>query len=155
MPFPDRHRVGERLQRVGEIREPVDHGDGGVLGELVHLGLVERPDQEGADEPREDECGIAIALAARELEVGGGEVERHPAELGDPDLERDAGAGGGLVEDHPERAAGKDAQLLAPRALLLQLVREVERELELPPRPVGDAGVVAALEVFRDARHEC
>ena len=71
-----------------------------------------------------------------------------------PTSNADAGPRGGLVEDHPERAAGEDAQLLAARALLLQLVREVERELELRPRPVGDPGVVAALEIVGDARHE-
>ena len=153
VPLPDRHRVRERLQRMGEIREPVDHRDRRMLGERVDLGLVERADQERADEPREHERGVAVALAAGELEVGGGKVERHPAELCDPDLEGDAGAGRGLVEDHPDRAAGEDAQLLAPRPLLLQLVGEVERELELRPRPVGDPRVAAALEVVGDAGH--
>ncbi len=130
-PLADRHRVGECLQRVGEVGEPVDHRDRGVLGERVDLVLVERADQEGADEAREHERRVAVALAARELEVGGGKVERHPAELRDPDLEPDAGAGRRLVEDHPDRPARQHAQLLAAEALLLQLVGEVERELEL------------------------
>ena len=130
-PLADRHRVGECLQRVREVGEPVDHRDRGMLGERVDLGLVERPDQERADEPREHERGVAVALAAGELQVGGRQVERHAAELGDPDLEADAGAGRRLVEDQPDRAAGQDPQLLAPGALLLQLVGQVERELEL------------------------
>ena len=152
-PLADRHRVGERLQRMREIGEPVDDRDRGVLGERVDLGLVERADQERADEPREHERGVAVALAAGELQVGGGQVERHAAELRDPDLEADAGAGRRLVEDHPDRAAREHAQLLAPRPLLLQLVGEVERERELVARPVGDARVAAALEAVGDARH--
>ena len=130
-PLADRHRVGERLQRVGEVGEPVDDRDRRMLGERVDLGLVEGADQERADEAREDERRVAVALAARELQIGGGQVQRHPAELGDPDLEADAGAGRRLVEDHPDRPAGQHAQLLAARPLLLQLVGEVERELEL------------------------
>ena len=124
----DRHRVGERLQRMGEVREPVDDRDRGVLGELVDLGLVERPDHDRAQEPREDERGVARRLAARELEVGGGDVQRHAAELGDPDLGAEPRARRRLAEDQPDRAARQDAELLAPGPLDLQLVGEVERE---------------------------
>ena len=152
-PLANRHRVGERLERVGEVGEPVDHGDRRVLGERVDLGLVERADQEGADEPREDERGVAVALAPRELEVGGRKIQRHPAELCDPDLEPDARAGRRLVEDHPDRPARQYPQLLAAQALLLQLVRQVEGELELVARPVRHARVAAALEAVRDACH--
>ena len=69
-----------------------------------------------------------------------------PAELGDPDLEADARARRRLVEDHPDRAPGQHAQLLAADPLLLQLVGQVDRELELLARPVGDPRVAAALE---------
>ena len=125
----DRHRVGERLERVGEVGEAVDHRNRCVLRERVDLRLVERADQERADEAREDERRVAVALAPRELQVGGREVQRHAAELGDPDLEPDPRARRRLVEDHPDRAPGQDAQLLAADALLLQLVGQVEREL--------------------------
>ena len=123
------------------------------LREGVDLGLVEGADQERADEAREDERRVAVALAAGELEVGGRKVERHTAELGDPDLEPDAGPGRRLVEDHPDRPPGQHPQLLAAEPLLLQLVRQVERDLELVARPVRHAGVVAALEAVGDACH--
>ena len=132
-PLAHRHRVGERLQRVREVGEPVDDRDRGVLREDVDLGLVEGADQEGTDEPREHERRVAVALAARELEVGGRKVERHPAELGDPHLESDPRAGRRLVEDHPDRPARQHPQFLAAEALLLQLVGEVEGELDLVP----------------------
>jgi len=52
-----------------------------VLGELVHLGLFERPDQEGADEAREDERRVAIALATCELKVGGRKIAITPSTI--------------------------------------------------------------------------
>ena len=60
----DRHRVGERLQWMRRVREPVDDGDGCMLGELLDLSLRERPDQDRADEAREHERGVPAALAA-------------------------------------------------------------------------------------------
>ncbi len=91
-PLANRHRVGERLQRVGEIGEPVDHGDRCVLREDVDFLLVERANEEGTDETRQHERRVAVALAPRELKVAGGQVQRHAAELGDPDFESDARA---------------------------------------------------------------
>ena len=83
----------------------------------------------------------------------GGHVERHPAELGDPDLGADPGARRGLAEDEPDGSAGEDAELLPTRALDLQLVREIERQPQLVGAPVGDAREATALERVRDARH--
>ena len=114
--LPDRHRVGERLQRVGRVGEAVDDRDRGVLRELVHLGLVERADQDRAQEAGEDERGVARRLPARELEVGRRHVERHPAELGDPHLGADPRPRRRLAEDEPDRAARQDPQLLRRRA---------------------------------------
>ena len=148
-----RHRVGERLERVCEIREPVDHRDGGVLGELLDLVLLERSDHESGQEAREDERGVAVGLAASELELRGGKEQRHPAELGDPDLEGDARPRRRLVEDQPDRAAREDAELGSSRTLGLELVREVEQRLELGTRPRGDAGEAPALQVSGYARH--
>ena len=125
------HRVGERLQGVALVGEAVDHGDRGVLGELLDLGLLERPDHQCREEAGEDERRVAVRLAARELELGCREEQRHPAELRDPDLECDARSGRGLVEDEADRPAGEDAELAATRALGLQLVGQVEQRLEL------------------------
>ena len=127
----DRHRVGERLERVGRIGQAVDDRDRRVRRELLDLGLVERADHDRAEEPREHERGVAGRLAPRELEVGGGHVEGHAAELRDPDLRADPGARRRLAEDEADGAAGEDAQLLAPCPLDLQLVGEVEREEQL------------------------
>ena len=124
-----------------------------MRGELLDVVLVEGADHDPVDVAREHRRGVLERLAAAELEVAGGEVERVPAELGHPDLERDAGAGRGLLEDHRERAAGEEVVLLAPGLPLLEVVGEVEHRLELLAAPVGDAGEVAALEALGDRAH--
>ncbi len=136
-----------------EIGEAVDHGDRGVLGELVDLGLVERPDHQSREEPREHERGVAVGLAACELELGGREEERHAAELRDPDLERDPGPGRGLVEDQADRPTRQHTELGPSCALGLQLVGEAEKRLQLVVRPVGDAREVSSLELGRNPGH--
>ncbi len=151
--LPNRHRVGQCLQRVGPVGQPVDHGHRCVPRELVHLRLLERADHDRAEEAGEDEGRVAVALAARELQVGGRQVERHPAELGDPHLEADARPRRRLVEDQADRSPGQDPQLLAARPLELELVGEVERRLELLARPVADARVAAPLEQLGNPRH--
>ena len=151
--LPDRHRVGERLERMGRVGEPVDDRDRRVLRELVDLGLVERADRDRAQEAREDERGVAGRLAARELEVCRRDVERHPAELGDPDLRADPCPRRRLAEDEPDGATGQDPQLPPARALDLELVREVERRAELVGAPVGDPREAPALERVGDPGH--
>ena len=144
----ERHRVGEHLQRVGEVGEAVDHRDRGVLGELLDLRLLVGANHDRGEEAREDERGVAVGLPARELELRRGEEERHPAELGDPDLEGDARSRGRLVEDEPDRAAGEKPELAAAGALCLQLVGEVEEHCELVARPARDAGEATALQLL-------
>ena len=124
-----------------------------VAGELLDVVLVEGADHDPVDVAREHGRGVLQRLAAAELQVAGGEVERVPAELRHPDLERDAGARRGLLEDHRERAAGEEVVLLAALLALLELVGEVEHGLELVAAPVGDAGEAAALEALGGGAH--
>ena len=147
-----RHRVGERLERVRLVGQAVDDGDRGVLRELLDLGLLEGADHERGEEAREDERRVAVRLAARKLELGRGQEERHAAELRDADLERHACPRRRLVEDEPDRAARQDAELGTPRALGLQLVREVEERLQILTRPAGDAREARSLQVGRGRR---
>lgn len=102
----------------------------------------------------ENKCGVAVGLAARELELGGGQEERHSAELGDPHLEGDARASGGLVEDEPDRPSREKSKLGSPRPLGFQLVGEIEKGLELVTRPRCDAREAPALQLLGDSGHE-
>ena len=112
-----------------------------------------RANHDRAEKARENERGVARALAARELEVGGGDVEGQPAQLGDADLGADARTRRRLLEDETDRAPREHAELLAACPFDLQLVRKVERERQLFPRPVADAGEAAALERVGDPGH--
>src|SRR6476659_9728795 len=138
------------MRRVGEA---VHDRDRRVLGELVDLRLVERPDRDRAQEAREDERGVARRLPARELEISCRDVQRHPAQLGDPDLGADPRARRGLAEDEADRPARQDPQLTTARALDLELVREVESGAELNWAPGGDPREAPALECVGDAGH--
>jgi hypothetical protein len=149
----DRHRVGERLQWMGCVGEAVDDGDRRVLRELVDLCLVEGADHDAAQEAGEDERGVARRLPARELEVGGGDVERHAAQLRDPDLGADPRPCRRLAEDEPHGSPREDPKLTAARALDLQLVGEVERCPELVGAPVRDKREAPSLERLGDPRH--
>ena len=59
----DRHRVGEGLQRVRAVGEAVDDWHRCVCRELLDFGLVERADQDRADESRQHERRVSRALA--------------------------------------------------------------------------------------------
>jgi hypothetical protein len=79
--------------------EHVDHRDQRGLGELGN-GLV----RSGADRDRrhiagEDAGRVADRLAPGELQLLAPQHDRGAAELGDPDLEGDAGARGGPLEE--------------------------------------------------------
>jgi hypothetical protein len=128
------------------VGEPVQDGHLGVLRELVHVCLPERPDHDPIQVAGEDGGRVLDRLAAPELEVAGREVEAGSAELGDSDLEAHARPRGRLLEDHPERATLEvpvgDALALAR----LEPVGQVEHEGELVRRPVVHPEEVAALE---------
>ena len=149
-PLPDREHVGERLARVELVREAVDDRDVGVLGELVHVGLRERPDHDRVQVAREHDRGVLDRLPTPELQVAGPEVEPGAAELRDPDLEAHARPRGRLVEDHAEAPAVEEPvrhTLALPR---LEALGVVEDEHELVALPVVDPEEVASFQVRGD-----
>ena len=93
------------------VGETVDDRDRRVLGERVDLRLVGRWMRIALRSG--DDRGVAGRLAACELQVGGGHVERHPAELGDPDLRADPRPRRRLPEDEADGATGEDAEARA------------------------------------------
>ena len=135
------------------VREPVDHGDVGSLGQFLDVLLGEGADHDRVEVARQDGAGVADRLAPAQLQVAGREVEAVAAELGDPDLERDASSRRGLLEDHPQRAAGKELVRLAGLLRSLERVGDVEHRLQLVGAPAADAREVAALQVLRNLDH--
>ena len=135
------------------VRQPVDHRNFGVLGELLDVLLGEGADHDRVQVALQHVRRVLDRLAAPELKVAGRQVEPVAAELDDADLERDTGARRRLLEDHAERAAGEELVRLAPLAELLELVREIEGGLQLLGVPGADADEVPSLEVLSDLDH--
>ena len=140
-PLADRHRVGERLARVLELGQRVDHRDRAGLGPRLELVVRERADRERVDVAREHLRRVLERLAARQLHLVGQQRDRRAAELRDRDRERDAGARRRLAEEEAERAAGEER---ARRRL--EVVGRVEDRGDLLAREVGDPQQVAAAE---------
>jgi hypothetical protein len=138
---------------MGAVREAVDDRDQGVPCELFDVLLGEGPNHDRVEVAGKNGRRVLERLASAKLEVAGREVEAGPSELRDPDLEGDARPRGGLLEDHPQRPAGEQVVLLAPFLLLLELVREVERALELLAGPVRHAREVASLQAVERRHH--
>ena len=86
----DRHHVGERLARVGLVREPVDDRDVRVGGQLIDVRLRERTDHDPVEVARKNAGRVLDRLAAAELQVACREVERRAPEVEHPCLEGDA-----------------------------------------------------------------
>jgi hypothetical protein len=153
VPLADRHHVGESLARVRAVGEAVQHGDVRVCRELLDVGLRVRPDHDRVEVARQHERRVADRLAAPELEVGGREVERRPAQLRHPDLEGDARPRRRLLEDHPEHPTREQLVRLPLALRLLERVGEVEHGQQLVRAPVRDPQEVASLEPVADRDH--
>ncbi len=132
------------------VRQAVDHGDVGRVRELVDVGLLEGADHDPVQVARQHSARVPDRLAAPELQVAGGEIERRAAELEHADLEADARSRRGLLEDHPERPALEMPVLDALPLPRLQAVGEVEDLEELVRVPVVHAQEVPPLELCRD-----
>ena len=102
---------------------------------------------------RQDVGRVADRLAAPELEVGAGEVERGRSELGDSCLERDARPRRGLHEDQPDCAPRQDVGGVPACPRGLQFVRKVENLLQIRARPGPDRREVAAFQAGGDLDH--
>jgi hypothetical protein len=125
------HQVGEGLAGVVARGERVDDGDFRLGRQLLHLLVGAGADRDRVDVAREDSGGVANRLAARELQLVAAQHDRRPAQLGDGDLEGDAGARRGPFEDEGDAATGEVAVSRALAPARFQLQRQVEQLAQL------------------------
>ena len=90
---------------MGDARQPVDHRNGRVPGQLAHHVVVEQADHHRVDIAREHARGVGDGLLAGELHVAAAHHDVAAAELRHADIEGDARARGMLVEDQRQHAA--------------------------------------------------
>ena len=98
------------------VRQRVDGGDAGVLGELLHVALREGAEHRAVHHPAQHARGVLDRFAAAKLNLAGGQEDHLPAQLADADLEGDAGARGGLGEQHGPGLPGQRQLWRAARA---------------------------------------
>ncbi len=129
------------------VGERVHDRDAAGRSERVHLAVRVRPDRERVEIAGEHACRIRNRLAARELQLVTGEVDRRRTEMRACDLERDARPGRVLAKQEADGAALEQAVWLPLLLLRLQLVGEIQHGVELRRGPVANACERAAVEI--------
>jgi len=92
LPFPatefffDCQQIGKNLARMLIVREGIDDGKIGVVGEIDDVLLGEGTDDHAMDHSAEHTGGVFDGLAAAELDVVGGEEHGKAAEFTDANL---------------------------------------------------------------------
>ena len=114
-----------------EIGQGVDDGNVGILGELLHLLMLEGTDHHAVEIAREDASRILDRLAALDLQVAVREEERLPAELKHARLKGNARPRRGFFKDHAERLARENAVLYARLLHRLEFFGKSENRLDL------------------------
>ena len=122
--LPDGEQIGERLARMAHIRQSVDDWNRRLSRPLFDRGVVIGSDHEPVQIAREHAGRVRDTFAATELNVGGRQEQRLPAELSDAGLEGDPGPRGRLLEQQAQRRAGQ--VLMGPATLphRFQLARQ-------------------------------
>ena len=140
-PFPHREQVGERLARVLEVREGVDHRHVGGAGEHLEPLLLEGPQHDRVDVARQHPAGVLDRLAAAELQLARRQHDRMGAELRDADLERDPGAGA-TASRRPGRSSARRAAPAYASGRAFTSAARSRSSLELLRAQVVDGEVV-------------
>ena len=154
-PLAQRLHVGQRLARMVQVGQAVDHRRGGRGRQLLDVGVRVGADHDRVQVAAEHDAGVADRLAPAQLHLGGGQVDGAPAQLVHADLERHARARRRLLEDQPERPPGQQG-VGDPRALhRLQLVGQIEHGDHLLGREILDAQEVATGERGRVSTSMC
>ena len=86
----ERQQIGQRLAGMVVARQPVDHRHLRPVGQLRDHLVRARPDHDRLHVAGQNARRVPHRLAARELELVAAQDQRRAAELGHPDLERDA-----------------------------------------------------------------
>ena len=126
-------------------RQPIDHRDRRLLGELGDDRVRSRPSDDRVDEPLEVAGDVVDALPGAHDRVLG-QVDGVPAELVHARLECHPGAEAGLLEQQRERSPDERRVGVTARReeLLLELRRALEGPQYLIAAKVGDGEQVAA-----------
>ena len=121
--------VADRLRRVVEVAQPVDHRNIGVTGETRDGGVFKRARFDHVAHTREHFRGVVQGLASPEVDFARLQVEGMTAEFGHRHFERDARPCRRFFEDHRQRPA---AQQLRYSAVAIGRFEQGDQLEELP-----------------------
>ena len=155
--LPQRQQVGQRLARMLEVAQGVDHRHGHRLGQLIHGGLGEGPCHERVHPAVERARDVVGALAATQAHIRVGQVDRAAAKLLRGQLEGDARPQAGFLEEQDHRPSSQWLFAVGPgeRPFGLQGGRRLEQARQLERRQVADAEQVATAEVGPSRGRRC
>ena len=101
--FPHGEIVGHRLAGMAVVGEPVNDGDGRVLGHLLDDFVGEGANHDALHHAFEVLRDVIDRFAFPEIDFGGREINGETTELLDAHVERHARAQRRLLEDHRQR----------------------------------------------------
>ena len=137
------HDVGHQLAWMGVVGQPVDHRNGGVLGQLQQPLMRGGADHDRIDIARQHLGGVGDGFGAAELHLGAGQHDGLAAKLAHADVEGDARARRRLVEDHRQHLAFERPGPLAGLEARLSHHRVVQHEAQVALGNGGKIGEMA------------
>ena len=135
--FLERVQVGQRLARMREVREPVDHRARRVLGELDDGRMPLRPDHDHVDHLAQHASEIGDALALAETRIV---AEHHAAaaQVGHARLETHARPQRLLFEQQGQHPARQQRLAQALTKLGLEILGDRKNPLNLSSGNIGE-----------------
>ena len=147
------HQIRQHLAGVRRIGHPVDDGNPGIAGKIVHFLLIEGADHQAVDISRQRAGRILHRFAAEHLQVPGGEEQCMPAQLVHARFKGHAGTGADFLKNH---AQGFPLQARVGNVVLhlvFQLVGRIEDVVDLLFCQIHQAGqMFHAVASFRACR---
>ena len=124
--LPDGHQVRQHLAGMAIIRQAVDHGNGAVSSQVLHLLLGKGTDHNAVQIPGQHPGGILHRFSPADLQIVGAEEQGHAPQLIHAHLKGDPGPGGRFLKDHPQGLALEMMMGNAVFLLVFQLIRQVQ-----------------------------
>ena len=120
------------------IRQAVDNRHAGILRQFDHMRVGKDARHDTVHIARENARHVGNTLTLPQPDLIRRQVERLPAKVQHPHIERNARTQRWLLENHPKRFILEDGLVAAFAPFCLQFFRRVEILLEFSRREIGN-----------------
>ena len=148
----DGEDVGQHLGGVELVGQAVPNGNAGVLGQIVHDGLVKAAVLNAVVDAAQDTGGIRDGFLLAHLGAAGIQIGHTAAQIHAGHLKGAAGTGRGLLEQQNDVLAGQVAMGLTGHLLALEFTAEVQQIADLLGGVVQQLQEIASSEIDRHGR---